>query len=245
MAEHVVNTPSGLNFVIREATGADDEVLTTFEGTSDADIIDRYVHRLIIKGPDEKRFTLDEVRDLKLRDKYVLLLKMRIHSLSNILYFEYNWPGISQPEGYEVDLSEFVWDYSKPIPQIGEEGYSDKRILPYEVDSLDLTLASGKEIKMDLLNGNGEKLLLDLSPSERNINSHLKARNIMVKENGQFVRVINFNIFTAKEMIEIRNLVDKYDPAVQGEVEIQNPRTYEVLPISILATKEFFYPAKI
>ena len=86
---------------------------------------------------------------------------------------------------------------------------------------------------------------LFLPPEQRNINTALIARGIKLKEGNQYNPVRNFAVFTAREMIEIRNHAELYDPDITGNVQIQHPRTLETEEISILAIKDFFYPAKI
>ncbi len=246
MKECVINVPSGTEFVIREQTGADDDLLSKLD-TDEATVLNRYLASIIQKGPDGNRLTLKDVEGLLLRDKYTILFKSRIFSLSNELIFGYNWDPQEEPVEYTQDLNDYIWDYSKPLPELGDADYRVERILPYKsTDKVILfTLSSGVEVSFELCDGVGEKYLLGIKPQERSINKQLIARNFKYNDGNKMVNVKNFQLFSSKDMMEIRNKVDEYDPVVEGNTTITNPTSGETIDLPIIGIKDFYFPAKI
>ncbi len=246
MNQTKINTPSGDTYVIREQTGADDDLLSRLD-VDEATTINRYIAAIIESGPKGKRLTLEDVEKLLLRDKYVILFKSRIFSLSEKLIFSYNWTPDDEPLEYITDLQEYVWDYSNPVPELGEEGYSRHRITPYGVNDrvVNFDLTSGKSVSFEFLDGVGEKYLLSIKPMERSINKQLIARGFKYNDGKKMVGVKNFQVFTSRDMMEIRNKVDEFDPALEGTTNIVNPNTGENLDLPIIAIKDFYYPVKI
>jgi hypothetical protein len=237
-----VNTPSKLSFVIRETTGADEQILTA-RSESDAEMIDRYIHNVIISGPGEGKISYEDFRKLRLRDKYALLIHVRIFGLSPNLIFEHTFPE-GFPEEFTINLEEFVWDYNTELPKEGEMGYSPYRIQPYEVEEILISLPS-RELRAKLLDGIGEAYILGLKPQEQNINASLLARNLELKDSVRgWVKVLKFSEFSSKEMVAIRTAINKYDPPVSGEFEITNDFGMTT-KVNLLSLPEFFYPAKI
>jgi len=237
-------TPSGLKLEIRETTGADDDL---FSGATarDYDIINQFVSTIIVGG-DLGKPSPTKVKKMLLRDKYFTILSSRIFSLSPILYFTHAWEEGQKPEEYAVDLSEYIWDYTKPVPEENDPKYFDQRILPYpeNMDKIEFVVGD-KKFQMDFLTGEGEAYLLELPPSQRSINQQLSARNLSMEIAGEFKRVKNFGQLSAREMVTIRGKATELDPEVQGLVTISNPYTGEVLDLSILGIVDFFFPTKI
>jgi hypothetical protein len=238
-----INTPSGDKYVIRETTGADDDRLSNLS-LDPSDIIHNYL-LYIIQSKNGVKVVLGDIEKMKLRDKYSILIQSRIFSLGKMLSFSYDWP--TGKEEYEVDLTDYVWDYSKPFPEEGHPDYFSERIKPYPEDpNINRVLSNGLEIKMDFLTGEGEKYLLNLTPDKRTINRKLIARNLMIKdENGAFVPVKSFDNISSRVSNEIRNICEKEDPDINGWVFISNPQTMENLTISLLEIRDFFFPTKI
>ena len=238
-----VITPSLISFEIRETTGADDQRLTA-KSINDAEMLDRYIYEIIVSGgtTEGTKLSYEALRQLKLRDKYALLVFIRCLGLSPNLVFTYPWSTGEQE--YSFNLEEFIWDYKKELPQRDSEEYSPYRMVPYMIPEPQQILYSGKEIKFDLLNGLGEAFILGTKDSEQTINTPLLARNLRVRENGEWKKVLNFTPFTSREMMEIRNYVNEVDPPVTGEIDIESDAG-DKASINILSLKEFFYPAKI
>jgi len=239
--------PSLIEAEIRESTGADDDILSSLDEPNV--VLNRYISAILISLGGVAPVTPQMVKDLKIRDKYFILIKARIFSLGPDLYFTHNWGDGLQPEEYHFDLSGFVWDYTQPLPTFGEEGYFDQRILPYNFtqgDAIVKTLTTGRTVKMKFLDGHGEEILLKLPPSQRTINSQLSSRAMQVSDdNLGFVKVVNFGVFSSREMVEIRSAVEEFDPPVEGLLHLTHPASREVVPISLIQIRDFFFPVKV
>jgi len=246
MNQQKINTPSGETYVIREQTGADDDLLSRLD-VDEATTLNRYIAAIVEAAPNGKRLTLADVEKLLLRDKYAILFKSRIFSLSENLIFGYTWDPEEEPIEYVVDLNDYIWDYSKPLPVLGDEDYSRHRILPYAIADRVVTfdLSSGKTVSFEYLDGIGEKYLLAVKPTERSINKQLIARAFKYNDGSKMVIVKNFQAFSSRDMMEIRNKVDQLDPALTGTTSIENPNTGEKIDLPIIAIKDFYYPVKI
>jgi len=243
MNQQKINVPTGDEYIIREQTGADDDLLSKLD-VDEATVLNRYIAAIIISGPNEKRLTLKDVEELLLRDKYIILFKSRIFSLSDKLIFSYNWPEQDEPIEYEVDLKDYVWDYSKPFPKLGDEDYCSDMIPPYDNKEKEVTftLTSGKVVSFGLLDGVGEKYLLGVKPMERSINKQLVARAFKVDDGSKMVTVKNFQVFSSRDMMEIRNKVDIVDPPVEGNTTIVNPADGASADLPIIGIKDFTIP---
>jgi len=101
-------------------------------------------------------------------------------------------------------------------------------IPPYDNKEKEVTftLTSGKVVSFGLLDGVGEKYLLGVKPMERSINKQLVARAFKVDDGSKMVTVKNFQVFSSRDMMEIRNKVDIVDPPVEGNTTIVNPRRW-------------------
>jgi hypothetical protein len=77
-------------------------------------------------------------------------------------------------------------------------------------------------------------------------NTELRARGIELKTaDGNWVKIENFNMFTKKEMIEIKKAVHEVDPPYSFTTQIENPKTGQILNYPIMAGQDFFYPVEI
>jgi hypothetical protein len=241
-----INVPSGDTFSIREQNGNDDDLLSRPD-VDEATTINRYIAAIVQAGPEGKRLTLADVEKLLLRDKYTILFKSRIFSLSENLIFGYKWDPEAESIEYMVDLKEYVWDYKTPLPGLLDEKYSIRRIVPYPVDGREVkfSLTSGQEVSFEFLDGVGEKYLLGIKQTDRSINKQLVARAFKVNDGTKMVTVKNFQTFSSKDMMEIRNKMEEVDPPMEGTTSITNPDTQESIELPIIAIKDFYYPVKI
>jgi len=182
-----------------------------------------------------------------LRDKYYLLLASRIFSLSPILYFKHTWMEGAEPLEYDVDLEQYIWDYTKPFPTIGSPDYFDQRIPPYPegTDGWVYFSLGDHEARFKFLDGKGEAYLLDLPANKRSINQQFSARELQVKTGDSWELVRNFGYFSARDMVILRSKLAESDPEIQGLVIISNPYTGEEIPMSILGIVDFFFPTRI
>lgn len=164
---HTFFTPSGFEVAIREQNGNDDAILSNVALNRDSASVNAFIQAIVvgmshISGLPEP----EDILNLRLGDKYCILIQSRIFSIGNILTFTYEWvPGLP-PTTYEEDLSCFIWDYRKPIPVPGEPDYFVDRIKPYPsgLDNIyvSFTTRAGKELRYKYLDGHGEQYLLKL-----------------------------------------------------------------------------------
>jgi len=239
MKKEEVLCPSGIKFVIRELTGDDDERVNA--GLDESQMINTYV----ANGVAEGLTGAEDVKKLKLRDKYFLVLRIRMLSLGEKLYFGYQWPNIPELTEYEEDLSRYVWDYTKPFPKPGDSEYFKERIPIYPKQEFIEGELGGVKIRMDFMDGFGEEYLLKLPLNKRTVNQELVARNLRIFKDSEWKRVVNFSSFTARDMVFIRNLANEFDPPVEGLMDIENPITGEIINLPVIGVKDFFFPVKV
>ena len=247
-------TPSGFKVIIREQNGEDDGTLSNVSLTKDAASINTFIQSVVVYSevgdrPDNT-YSEQGILDMRLGDKYFILLSSRIFSLGPIVKFEYSW-GTEVPEvAYEEDLSKFIVDYTKAFPKPGEENYYKDRIIPYptpvSTSEVSRTLTTGKKISFRYMDGTGEKYLMKLPEFQLTVNSRLVARGFKLEVDGNFVEVETFKVFTSKEMAEIRDLVETLDPQFDGVVEIENPyERNQSIKLQLLSLNSFFFPREI
>ena len=218
-----VTTPTGAEFEIREATGADDDVLSNVT-LDEAGVVNKYLAGIVIKDSKGKNPTVEDIERLLLRDKYTLLIKSRIFSLGKMLIFSYDWQNEEPPVEYEVDLSDYVWEDYDKFPEEGSDKYFKERIGPYKVENLNLMLGD-KEVKMDILNGFGERYLLELPPVKRTINTQLLARNLSMQQGDEWKKIVSFMSFPSRDIVKLREIISVNYPDNAGLVEVLNPQT--------------------
>jgi hypothetical protein len=248
-----VTVASGRKFIIREQNGNDDDILSNPTTASDSSNIDYYLLAIIIKEVLEdgktSKLTLADVEKFLIRDRVSLLMESRIFSIGNLLRFAYTWKEGESPTHYVEDLNNYVWDYEKPFPQKGEEGYQEYRIPPYQEGAysiFEITLETGKVFRFNLMDRLGEKKLLKLPESQVTKNAELIARNLELQTGpNSWTPVLNFSPFTKKEMVELHNAIRELDKPYQAFTSIENPKTKETILYPILAYSDFFFPAEI
>ena len=257
--------PCGHTVTLREQNGNDDDIISSFnKGEIESTSFNRFVASLVVAHnffptPEGKiqSLSLNDVLNIPLRSKYFMILASRIYSLGPNLLFEWDWKDGNPPVPYEDDLTQYIWDYTEPFPEIEEETYNKERIKPYnllrnsdsgEIDFFRyLTLKSGKNIRFNLLDGHGENYLLKLPMDKRTANAVIKARNLylLIEEKGDYVKVQNFKSFSTRDMIEIRAFVDREDSVFEGLTEIENPNNGEIQNLPLLHVPDFFFPREI
>ena len=244
--------PSGGLFVIREQNGDDDDLISNSHYAKNGDHLNHFIAAIVVSTDttSSKRLTAKDVLNMKVRDKYAILLKSRIFSLGSEIRFEYDWG--SDRGGkveYTEDLNQFIWDYSdEDFPLIGDEGYNESRIRPYldgKSTHRELELSSGKKIRYEYLNGVSERYLLELPPVKLTKNAELKARNIEQYVDNQWHKVESFRYFTPGDMREIRDDAKLYDPETMLTSELENPKTGEKIHFPVILAPDFFFPGEI
>lgn len=229
-------TPSLLEARIRETTGADDDILSSVEDP--VEMLNKYLASILQSIGGVSPVKPSDIKNLRLRDKYFILIKSRMFSLGETLHFKHDWGNDIPPEEYSIDLSPFVWGDPE---EAGEDS-----LKPYPNEScMSKELSSGKSVRMNFMDGNGESLLMKKAPNARSINMQLVARNLQVLQEGEWVKVLNFREFTGREMAEVRAIYEENDPPVEGLIELVNPVSMQPEQISLLEIKDFFFPVKV
>lgn len=250
--------PSGHEYTIREQNGQDEEILTKASDVRNFMNLSKFLQAILIKSSrKEGKLTLDEVMALPLLDRYTILFQARIFSLGNNLEIPYKWPtenGGEETLLYDQDLSEYLLPYGE-IPHMSEEevlevfnSHPDAiPMYPYPGQEKDIviTLKTGKKLKFDLLDGNGERAAMKLTEDENTRNAEFIVRNLHLEVDGKWDRVRNFSLFTRKEMAEMRKLIHAADPNFAGTTKLTHPRTGEVVDYLLLATTNFFFPEDV
>lgn len=245
-------TPSGYNVTIRQQTGDDDDIATSAQFISKNENVNRFVQAVILSSEMSggAKPTLEEILDMKLRDKYFIVIASRIFSLGPILKFEYEWPDHLVAE-YEEDLRDYLWDYSIPnseFPKPGDPLYSSERLKPHAkgIDKdMEFTISTGKIFKFTFINGHGENYLMGLPIDQLSKNAELKARDLRYQVDGNWVKVQSFKTFTAREMVEIRKNVFDVDEVIEILTEIPHPKTGETIQYPVIGNSDFLFPREI
>lgn len=245
--------PTGFQYTIREQNGADDDILSNPSEAKDLTNIHRFIASLVIKtdATPSGKLTLKDVRQLPTLDKYCILINSRIFSMGNNLEFEHDW-GTERggKVSYSQDLNEYLFDYQiVPSP---EQLLSKPNAIPFyplrenkQFKDIPLNLSSGKKLLFDNLSGEGEAYVLGLPLDKRTRNQELISRNLRLEVNGVFEKIQSFHLFSVRDMQEIRKYISAYDPVFNGNVEIENPITGEIITIPLLGISGFFFPGEI
>lgn len=236
--------PSGYVYEIREQNGEDEEILSNPADIRNLMNFTKFIQAIVVRTDftTTGRLTLEDALRIPVNDRYCILFKSRIFSLGDSIEFSYKWD--SGNVDYEQDLNEFLFeDYSK-LPS-EEELNAKPNAIPFYPDGkkteFEFELGSGKQIKFNLLDGNGEQRMVLLPIEKQTRNSPLLCRNLQLKVEGKWEKVQSFALFTPKEMSEIRKAVLSVDPAFSGETELENPATGEKTKYSIILAKGFFF----
>lgn len=245
--------PSGGEVEIREQNGADDDVISNPQAAKEGWNLNNFIMRIVVGTNMTKtgRFDKESILDLKLRDKYVILFMSRIFSLGSTVKFSFDW-GNGEKYDYQENLERYVWDYSLPISEFPfdptDEGYDSQKIMPYpegEKDTMELTLKSGKTVRMKYLNGHSEHYLMNLTEDQKTRNAQFKARQLEQKVDEKWIKVDNFEFFSPRDMSELRFLIEKMDPEFASLSEIEHPKTGEIFNYPVVSAPDFFFPTEI
>jgi len=239
-------TPSGQELTIRERNGDDEDILSRVRDNKDGTAVNKFVAAISVNP----KLTELEVKQLPVRDKYYTVLKSRIQSLGNILTFPHIFEkGDKTPVSFDVDLSEYLWDFSNPeFPKPGDANYFQYRCKPYPKEiatnpEFEFVLSSGKIVKMKYLTGVGESKALGKNYNDLTINDRFRLRDFKLKGNsGEWIPMENFKIFTARELTEMRVRVEEFDAPFEMLHDLTSPATGLTETISLIQLESFFFP---
>jgi len=256
--------PSGYSCEIREQNGEDEEVLSNPANIKNFMNINEFIAGIVTHTDftASGKLLVQDVMKLPLLDRAVILINSRIFSLGEELEFNYKWP---RSEGskerseytYTQNLKDFIFeDYSKKPTE--EELDSKPDAVPYylvgedkdnpgkvQLTDLKFTLSSGKEVMWDIATANSEQYLMRLGMDNISRNKDLIARNLRINIDGNWEKVQNFKLFSARDMAEMRKEILSCDPTFTGNTDIEDPITHSKTQVSILALPTFFYLTEV
>lgn len=247
--------PSGHTYTIREQNGQDEEILTNVADVRNIMNITKFIQALIVdssRKPGHK-FTVDEILALPVLDRYTIIFQARIFSIGEILEFSYTWKDPQKEFEYEQDLREYLLPYedicegnitAEELSKVLEEKPNAIPVYPVrgQEKGIEITLESGKRIKFDLLDGNGERYAVRLTDNQMTRNAEFLARNLHLEVEGKWDKVQNFSLFSRKDMAEMRSKIHAIDPSFTGYTDLTNPDTQETTKFPLLSTPAFFFP---
>lgn len=240
--------PTCSNYVvIREQNGEDDDIISNPVKAANLTNLSELISRIVIDTDltPNKRLTEEQASNLPCNSRYAILMASRINSLGHIMEFDYAWADGTKVR-YEQDLNESLFsDYSKSPEE--SEMIEKPYAIPYypfgSTHEFFYTLASGKEIKFNLLDGKGESKIVTTPIKTKNL--EVIARGLAIKVDDKYETVQNFSMFSSKDMREIRNYMNEADPIYNGCIEVEHPLTHQKELFSILGNPAFFYGAEI
>lgn len=241
--------PSGIEVKFREQNGDDDEILSLIRNNEDGSSIPRFINA-ILKSDNpttNKPWTYQEIEQWRTNDQLYLLLYSRAMSLGEEMDVVFTCPHCETPDQkFKEDLRGYFYDYKKPIPKVGEPGYN-KYACPTYLDNgrkREVTLSSGKLIRYKYKTGALDTKTLEIDEKDISSNTPLRLRELSIKQGEQWMVVQVFNIFSGKEMKEIRQDIALYDPTFEAvsEYKCQNPKCKKVHKLSLIVQPDFFFP---
>ncbi len=240
--------PSGNEVTIRERNGEDEDILSKQRDTKDGSSINRFLSAIMV----DPKLPEQSIQQLPSKDKYYILMKSRMQSLGNIVSLEYTFQKETVPVHFEINLMDYDWDFANPnFPKEGDENYFKYRCTPYpkeinESPEFTLELSSGKKVRMHYLTGVGESKTLGKAEGDLSINDRLRIRGFQVQGNsGEWMTIERFNIFSSREMAEIRSRLFQMDTPFDLIAELTNPKTGVIEAISLFQTEDFFFPTTL
>ncbi len=246
--------PSGKHVTIREQNGDDDDLISNAYQAKNGNHLNMFIAAVVVKTDltANGRLTSKDVLNMKVRDKYAILIKSRCFSLGASITFEYDWGSDNGGKvEYTEDLAQYIYnDYSDldNFPMIGDEDYFEFRIRPYleqGEEVREFELFSGKKIRYKYLTGVSERKLLELPPQQLTKNAELRIREIEEFVDNQWHKVESFRYYKAQDMKELRDDVKMYDPDTNLLSELEHPRTGELQAFPIILAPDFFFPGEI
>lgn len=254
--------PSGFLVTFREQNGDDDAIISTIADAQKGDSLSKFLAAIILEIDGKAaKLTPAQLDTWRTRDRISLLIKSRIFSLGPIIRFKHT---CSNPDckftsldslPYEEDLSLYDWDYSRPFPEKFIDGtsnpeYKKTYIPPYSEpiknSVVNLMLSSKKEVRYKYQDGLGEKVFLEVPRNELNKNHELLSRCLEWKdETGKFIKVTKFNVFSARDMEEIRTSIYKLDTPYDPLAEIPCPKCRNIDTVNLTHQPSFFFPQGI
>ncbi len=241
----IITLPSGLKVEIREANGADEELLSNNSAALNGMNLVNYIASVCkktIEGPD-KNFLIEEVLSFKVLDLYYATLQSRMLNFGNLLEFKDICQNAQCAKELEIthDLEEFCGNLEDPNYKPKNE-YAIKKYPTSDTHSVFTWM--GSEFRFKHLTREMEMKTLNIPATESNKNTPLIARELEAKKDSEWVKLTFFSMFSAKQMAELRRKVAELDPLFAPYIEVICPhcRTHQLF--NLFNIRDFYYPGE-
>lgn len=248
---HEFYTPSGIKAIIREQNGNDDEVISRTSDVKTHVAFNLFIQGILVEWDGTRQVQLQQVKEMRLRDKYYILLQSRIFSLGADFHFNWDWQTGEEPVEYSEDLNNYCYDYSKPelFPHTSDiEGYFEFLMPPYRTRDKhhEFTTQSGKVLRFRFQDGLSEIYMMEATEETNTKNTELYARGLEMKMDGNdnWVKVQSFATFSARDMRDIRGQVKQHDPAYELMTVVESDQG-QVQSIPLVMIQDFYFPEGI
>jgi hypothetical protein len=230
--------PDNQIVTLRERNGDDEDVLSKVEDFQKGTGIPKFLAGLI----QGNKLTWQEVQKWKVRNKYYLMYKERMANFGSVVEWEHEFVDGTKVM-FEEDIARFDRNFTEKLDP--EADIVEGQIVPYPIgyDKIEGKTSSGKKYRCDYLTGEGEIRTLDKTVNTLSINERLRVRNFELQmADGTWKLVEKFSMLTAREMSEIRTLVDDNDPMFDLRVTVRNPKDGTPEEVSMFQLATFFFP---
>ena len=245
--------PSGNVYTIREQNGEDDDIISNPFYVKQFRNITNFISAIVVHTTftESGKLTPDQVEELPTLDRIAIVINSRMFSIGEVFEFSYTWEGLNPGDKpveleYTQSLREYIFDDYSKLPT--EDELEEKpKALPFYPDlslgmvDIPLQLSSGKNLLLDRLNGKSEIASLKLPENKLGKNLEILARNLRLEVNGKFEKVQRFNLFSNKDMREIRSFIASIDPSFNPLIEISDDNG-RIEYINFLSSPDFFFP---
>lgn len=242
--------PSGKVVTLREQNGGDDETVSLMSNAVSGTNVSKFLAGLVLEDSEigNNKPSYGDIEKWKLSDKYYAILKSRIHSIGDMVNFDFKCPQVgckSKLTPYTEDLTLLDSDLSQPPP---EKDYNPYKIKPYPYRSdthREFTLSSGKKVRYEYKTSKSEQKLLEMDQNSISKVTEFTVRNLEIFTGDKWVLVTAFSGFSAKDMKELRKDVSINDPQFEAISEVTCAQCGTVHKIPLIAQRDFFFPGEI
>jgi hypothetical protein len=148
--------------------------------------------------------------------------------------------GVETP--YVEDLLPYDNDFTT-LPSEDDFKYKAQPYLNLSADGIrEVNLSSGKKVRYKHFDGAAELFALELGKSSISKNSEFLVRSLEISDEGKWVKVGSFGIFSPKDMSELRSDLLKYDSQFVLAAECTCPECKNQMLIPFIQVKDFFFP---
>lgn len=244
--------PSGHVITIREQNADDDETLSQLDSDNKEQTLknlNKFLPTIIRQNTfnNGSFMTPEEVLDIKLKDKYYILLKTRLHSIGSNLKFTAVCPDkkcktktkfVEDLNVYDTDLSKFKEENERYEYQITpcKAGKDLQRTF---------TLSTGKRLRYTFMNVAAELRGTNLTILSDNTDIMLRNLEMFNPETQEFEMLGSLNVFSKREKIEIRADIEENDDQFMMMLEMTCPKCKREWVLPFLFLRDFFLPTEI